>query len=101
VEQKCEGLVSVKDLSEYDDFRHDEANYALVGLRTGKTFRMGDHITIKVISANLDKRQLDYEWVTAIEGKAKQAKVKGGKVPAKVAAKPAAKVAVKKVVKKK
>ncbi|MCY7292514.1 MAG: ribonuclease R [Ferruginibacter sp.] len=101
VEQKCEGLVSVKDLSEYDDFRHDEANYALVGLRTGKTFRMGDHITIKVISANLDKRQLDYEWVTAIEGKAKQAKVKGGKAPVKAVAKPAAKVVVKKLVKKK
>ena len=83
VEQKCEGLVSVKDLSEYDDFRHDEINYSLVGLRTGKTFRMGDHITIKVISANLDKRQLDYEWVTEIEGKAKQTKIKNEKSPAK------------------
>ena len=24
---------------------------------------MGDKITIKVIAANLDKRQLDFEWV--------------------------------------
>jgi ribonuclease R len=83
VEHKCEGLVSVKDLSDYDDFRQDEANYSLVGMRTGKTFRMGDHITIKVIAANLDKRQLDYEWVTEIEGKAKQAGAKGAKVAAK------------------
>ncbi len=72
VAHKCEGLVSVKDLSEYDDFRHDETNYALVGMRTGKTFRMGDHITIKVISANLDKRQMDYQWVTETVGKAKK-----------------------------
>ncbi len=70
---KCEGLVSIKDLSEYDDFRQDEANYCLVGLRTGKAFKMGDTVTIRVVAANLDKRQLDYEWVTNIEGKAKQA----------------------------
>lgn len=80
---KCEGLVSVKDLSDYDDFRQDEANYALVGMRTGKTFRMGDHVMIKVISANLDKRQLDYEWVTTVEGKAKQAAAKSTKTAAK------------------
>jgi ribonuclease R len=24
---------------------------------------MGDKVTIKVIAANLEKRQLDYEWV--------------------------------------
>ena len=63
VEHKCEGLVSVKDLSDHDDFRQDETDYSLVGMRTGKKFRMGDKIKIKVVSANLDKRQLDYEWV--------------------------------------
>jgi ribonuclease R len=36
--------------------------------RSGRKFRMGDKITIKVISANLAKRQLDYEWV--LKGKA-------------------------------
>jgi ribonuclease R len=97
IEHKCEGLVSVKDLSDYDDFRQDEANYSLVGMRTGKTFRMGDHITIKVVAANLDKRQLDYQWVTEIEGKAKQAGARGSKSAAKKVevkkggAKPAAK----------
>ncbi|HMJ48160.1 MAG TPA: ribonuclease R [Ferruginibacter sp.] len=62
-EHKCEGLVSVRDLSEFDDFRLDEADYALVGLRTAKKFRMGDKVKIKVVAANLTKRQLDYEWV--------------------------------------
>jgi ribonuclease R len=98
VEHKCEGLVSVKDLSDYDDFRQDEANYSLVGMRTGKTFRMGDHITIKVIAANLDKRQLDYQWVTEVEGKAKQAGAKGTKSAAKKGDK---KVSSKKISKKK
>ncbi len=63
VEHKCEGLVSIKDLNTYDDFRHDDTDYALVGLRTKKRFRMGDKIRIKVVAANLGRRQLDYEWV--------------------------------------
>jgi ribonuclease R len=65
VEHKCEGLVSIASLSEYDDFRHVETDYCLVGARSGRTFRMGDKVWIKVISANLTKRQLDYEWVVA------------------------------------
>jgi ribonuclease R len=67
VNEKCEGLVSVKDLSDYDDFRHDDSDYALVGLRTGKKFRMGDKIQIKLVAANLEKRQLDFEWIPGVE----------------------------------
>ena len=63
VKEKCEGLVNVKDLSEYDDFRHDADDYSLVGLRTGKKFRMGDTVQVKLVSANLEKRQLDFDWI--------------------------------------
>ncbi len=63
VEHKCEGLVSLNSLMEYDDFRLVEGEYCLAGRRSGRRFRMGDKITIKVVSANLAKRQLDYEWV--------------------------------------
>lgn len=63
IEHKCEGLVSLRDLYDYDDFRHDETEYMLVGLRTGRTFRMGDKVRIKVVAASLAKRQLDYHWV--------------------------------------
>jgi ribonuclease R len=73
VEHKCEGLVSVNSLLEYDEFRHVETDYCLVGQRSGKKFRMGDKVTIKVVAANLTKRQLDYEWVVTpevvVEGK--------------------------------
>ena len=65
VEHKCEGLVSVSSLSDYDDFRLMEADYALAGMRSGRRFRMGDKVMIKVVAANLTKRQLDYEWVIA------------------------------------
>ena len=82
---KCEGLVSVIGLSDYDDFRHVETDYSLVGRRTGKAFRMGDKVMIKIVSANLEKRQLDYEWVMQIKGdneneeKVKIKKPRGGK----------------------
>ena len=63
VEHKCEGLISIQDLNNFDEFGHIESDYSLVGRRSGKQFRMGDKVTIRVVAANLDKRQLDYEWV--------------------------------------
>lgn len=67
VEHKCEGLVSVNSLLEYDEFKHIESDYCLAGTRSGRKFRMGDKVRIKVVAANLTKRQLDYEWVLATE----------------------------------
>jgi ribonuclease R len=63
IEHKCEGMVSVTSLAEYDEFRLVQEDYMLVGARSGRAFRMGDKVKIKVVAANLDKRQLDYEWV--------------------------------------
>jgi ribonuclease R len=63
VEHKCEGLVSLNSLLDYDEFRLIETDYSLAGMRTGRKFRMGDKVRIKVVAANLLKRQLDYEWV--------------------------------------
>ena len=65
---KCEGMVTVRDLSDFDEFKLDEADYSLVGMRTGKKFRMGDAVKIKVVAANLEKLQLDYHWIQE-EGK--------------------------------
>ncbi len=63
VAHKCEGMVSIHGLQDYDDFRHIESDYCLAGHRSGRVFRMGDKIFIKVLSANMEKRLLDYEWV--------------------------------------
>jgi len=72
IEHKCEGLVSIISLSDFDDFRLIEGDYSLVGKRSGRTFRMGDKVTILVVSANLDRRQLDYEWVLVGDKPAKE-----------------------------
>ncbi len=79
VEHKCEGLVSIIGLSDYDDFRHVEGDYSLVGRRSGRTFRMGDKVWIRVVSANLEKRQLDYEWVMNAAGEEDKSKGKSKK----------------------
>ncbi|CAA9531111.1 MAG: 3'-to-5' exoribonuclease RNase R [uncultured Segetibacter sp.] len=63
VEHRCEGLVSITSLSDYDDFRLVESDYSLVGHRSGRKFKMGDKVYIKVVAANLAKRQLDFDWV--------------------------------------
>ncbi|MCU7693406.1 ribonuclease R [Haoranjiania flava] len=63
INEKCEGMVSLMSLSYMDTFEHIEGEFMLRGIRTGKTFRMGDRIRIKVIAADLDKRQMDYEWI--------------------------------------
>jgi ribonuclease R len=63
VAHKCEGLVSIKDLNYYDEFRLIQSDYALVGYRSGRQFRMGDTVMIKVVAANLEKRQIDFEWI--------------------------------------
>ena len=67
IEHKCEGLVSLYSLIDLDDFRYIEEDYCLSGKRSGRSFRIGDKVMIKVVSANLDKRQLDYELVLKVK----------------------------------
>jgi ribonuclease R len=63
VDTKCEGLVSIHNMTAKDEFQYDEAEYALVGLYTGKKIRIGDKLKIRVVAANLVKRQLDYDLI--------------------------------------
>ena len=60
VAHKCEGMVSLIDLKEIDDFELLEGEYALAGRHTGIRFAVGAKVTVQVMSANLEKRQIDY-----------------------------------------
>ena len=67
-ENKCEGLVPVRDLA--DDFYDlDEKNYCLVGRRRNQRYRLGDPIKVRIARANLDKKQLDFAIVDENCGK--------------------------------
>ena len=61
-ENKCEGLVPIRDLDD-DYYEFDEKNYCLIGRRKKRQYRLGDPISIKVAQANLDRKQLDYQFV--------------------------------------
>jgi ribonuclease R len=65
VEHKCEGMVSVNDLADFDYFEFRESEYALVGRSTGLRFAMGDKVKVRVAAANLAKRQIDYTLAVA------------------------------------
>jgi ribonuclease R len=85
VEHKCEGMVSITSLAEYDEFLLVQEDYMLVGARSGRKFRMGDKVRIKVIAASLEKRQLDYEWVLTpgTDEPAEEVTEKGGRQKSK------------------
>ena len=57
-----EGLVHVSYMT--DDYYHfDDRQYAMIGERTAKVFRIGDEITVRVINVNKDERAIDFEIV--------------------------------------
>jgi len=61
-ENKCEGMVSLKGIT-HDTFYFDQEEYAIMGRRTGEKFTLGDQVEIKVVGANLERKQLDFSLV--------------------------------------
>ena len=61
-ENKCEGMIPMRELDDdYYDF--DEKAYCLTGRRYHKKYSLGDPIRIKVVRANLERKQLDFALV--------------------------------------
>src|SRR5574344_2344289 len=58
-ENHCEGMIPMRDLDD-DYYEFDERNYCLVGRRNHNRYNLGDNIKIKVVRANLEKKQLDF-----------------------------------------
>ncbi len=61
-ENKCEGMIPMRDLDD-DYYEFDEKNYCLRGRHKHRVFSLGDTITIKVASANIERKQLDFALV--------------------------------------
>ena len=58
----CEGMARLRDMED-DFYTYDEANFAAVGRKYGDVYRMGDKVNIKVVRADLVKKQLDFKVV--------------------------------------
>lgn len=61
-ESKCEGMIRLRDLGA-DYFEYNDKELAIIGKRTGKTFRIGDKVRFKVSNADITKRIIDYTLV--------------------------------------
>lgn len=55
----CEGMVRISDLKG-DYYVFNSKIHALVGKSSGKSYKLGDSIKVKVESTNLQKRQIDF-----------------------------------------
>lgn len=58
-DSKCEGLLRIRDLSD-DFYELDEEHYCLIGHRSRKIYRLGDTLQVKLKSADLVKKQIDF-----------------------------------------
>ena len=55
----AEGLIKLRDLDD-DYYIHDEKNYAIIGKRTKKQYRLGDKIQVKLIRVDEERSELDF-----------------------------------------
>lgn len=60
LENTVEGLVRFENMG-HEYFIYDEDRKMLVGERTNKVFKIGDKVTVRVISASKALRQVDFE----------------------------------------
>lgn len=58
VETKCEGMIRMADMTD-DFYEFDEKNYRIVGRKTGKIFRLGDRINVRIKKTDIDRRLID------------------------------------------
>ena len=57
VHSKCEGMVGFDTLDEAFDVK--DGRLSAVGLKSGKTYKMGDSVRVVIKSADMQRRQID------------------------------------------
>lgn len=61
-ESRAEGMVRLSSMKD-DFYEHLAAAYSIKGQRNGKVFRLGDKVRFKIVRADLEERQMDYELI--------------------------------------
>ena len=62
-QSRCEGMVHVSQICPGDYMMLDEKNYRLIAAESGKTYTMGDAVRVRVVKADAEKGQIDFELV--------------------------------------
>jgi len=58
----ADGMVKLSSIKS-DYFEHEAKKYRIKGQRTGKIYRLGDEVRVKLVRADKDDRQLDFELI--------------------------------------
>lgn len=61
-ESLSEGMVKLASIKS-DYFEHEATKYRIKGRRTGKVYQLGDTVQVKLLRADTEERQLDFELV--------------------------------------
>lgn len=61
-ESLAEGMVRLMDMKD-DFYILDEQNYAMVGQNSGRRWRLGDKVKVKLVRADVKERVIDFEFV--------------------------------------
>lgn len=59
---KSEGMVRLRNMKE-DNFVLDQKNYCVIGANTGKKYSLGDDVKVKLISADMERKTLDFKLI--------------------------------------
>ena len=63
-ESRCEGLVHISKIGEQGEYwQYDEKNYRLV-CENKKSYTLGDAVTVKVVRADINRGQIDFEFAS-------------------------------------
>lgn len=65
-ENLVEGLVKINTLTD-DEYVFDEPAHRLVGVRTGKVFRLGDHVKVRCIAVDEERARVEFELIEKLE----------------------------------
>lgn len=85
LDNTVEGLIRLSDLTD-DYYNFHERQFALIGERTSKIYRIGDEIKIRVARVNMDEHTIDFELLDMKPRKEGGFSRGGGKPPFKGAA---------------
>ncbi len=66
ISNKCEGMIRLRDMND-DHYVFDQDEYAVVGQTSKKVYQLGDEVYVKVKSADLVKRHLDFTLIGSKE----------------------------------
>jgi ribonuclease R len=61
-ENKCEGLVKINSIKS-DYFSFDKKTHSLIGNSTNLKYQLGQKVDVKIMKADLEKKQLDFSLV--------------------------------------